>query len=361
MKKRNIVFFHLLNDRSGSPKVLSQVVEAALVEGHSVEIHTTASQDGFLSDLGVKIQPVLYRWSKRRAVTFAFFVLSQVQWFLKSFKYFRSNSIFYINTMLPFGPALAGFLLRIPIVYHVHETTLNPPWLKKFLKNVISLTADRIIYVSDFLRREEGVGESRECVVHNGLELSDPDLLSEVAGGKLFCVLMICSLKEYKGVREYIELSRMFSMNGRFIFRLVLNATWNEIDEFFDGDVPAGENLEIYDRQSDVAPFYMISHVLLSMTRPDECRETFGLTILEGMSFGLPAIVPPTGGPAEIVFDGVNGYLLSCYHLDSIKQRLEALSENDFLYREMSSCARRRAGDFSLDAFRQKVMSAIRF
>lgn len=359
--KKKIVFFHLLNDRSGSPKVLSQVVEAVIAAGHSVEIHTTASQDGFLSDLGVKIQPVFYRWSTMRAVTFAFFVFSQIQWFFKSFKYLGSNSVFYINTMLPFGPALAGFLLRIPVVYHVHETTLNPPWLKKFLKGVIGLTANRIIYVSEFLRQEEGRGTVGERVVHNGIELPSHRGFSGVGREDLFGVLMICSLKDYKGVREFVELSRISLMNRRFVFRLVLNATWSEIEHFFGGAVPAGANLKIHDRQSDVVPFYKNSHVLLSMTRPDECKETFGLTILEGMSFGLPAIVPPVGGPAEIVVDGVNGYLLSCYDLSSIKDRLEDLSEDKALYEGMASHARARAGDFSLDAFRQRVMSAIRF
>ncbi len=45
MKK--IVFVHLLNDYSGSPKVLSQVIRVGQNSGYEVDLYTGRSEDGF--------------------------------------------------------------------------------------------------------------------------------------------------------------------------------------------------------------------------------------------------------------------------------------------------------------------------
>ena len=58
MKK--IIFIHLLNDYSGSPKVLSQVVNIAKKNGYEFELYTGKSENGFLSGLASKYNYYFY-------------------------------------------------------------------------------------------------------------------------------------------------------------------------------------------------------------------------------------------------------------------------------------------------------------
>lgn len=46
--------------------------------------------------------------------------------------------------------------------------------------------------------------------------------------------------------------------------------------------------------------------------------ETFGMTILEAMAYGIPAIVLNVGEPMEIVSDGYNGYCIDVSDVDVV-------------------------------------------
>ena len=76
--------------------------------------------------------------------------------------------------------------------------------------------------------------------------------------------------------------------------------------------------------------------MVLNLSKVDECVETFGLTILEAMAFGIPVIVPPIGGPAEIVTDGVEGYVISSYETNDIAKKIKELSMDKAKWTELS-------------------------
>lgn len=80
------------------------------------------------------------------------------------------------------------------------------------------------------------------------------------------------------------------------------------------------------------------------------------MTILEGMYYGLPAIVPPAGGVRELVEDGVSGYCLDSRNHTALTEAIRALSENQQLYHRMSLASRNRAGQFSQVQFRQTLV-----
>ncbi len=97
--------------------------------------------------------------------------------------------------------------------------------------------------------------------------------------------------------------------------------------------------LRIHSRSDDVVPYFNAATLVLNLSRPELFIETFGLTALEAMTAGLPVIVPPVGGIAEMVEDGVNGY-----HVDSrdgalLKERVEQLMSNRELYLRLATAA----------------------
>ncbi len=83
------------------------------------------------------------------------------------------------------------------------------------------------------------------------------------------------------------------------------------------------------------------------------------MTILEAMSFGIPCIVPPVGGPCELVDDGVNGYLIDSQETDKIANTIINLSSDRPLLKELSDAARKKSAEFSNDAFSKSIQKVI--
>lgn len=263
---------------------------------------------------------------------------------------------------MPFGAALAAKLMGKRVIYHIHETSIKPKPLKYFLKKNVSLTATKVVYVSEFLSRLEGIKGKDSCVVYNALEgtlLEESKLKVErVDKGLFFTVLMVCSLKKYKGVDEFIELSSRMEVNKNIKFNLVLNASGDEVSRYFS-KISLPKNIEVFSRKINLVPFYREADILLNLSRPDEWIETFGLTLIEGMSFGLPVICPEVGGPVEVVRDEVDGFHISCYKLDEVIDKILDLSNDKLLYDKISLNARKRVDFFSEQSFKNSLLESI--
>lgn len=150
-------------------------------------------------------------------------------------------------------------------------------------------------------------------------------------------VLMLGSLKRYKGTLEFVALAEKLS---HFQFELVLNETQENIDLFWkECGMTKPKNLTVYPRQNNVAFFYNRASIVLNLTDKRLAIETFGLTALEAMSAELPVIVPTVGGIAEMVEDGVNGYKLDVIALDDIAARITEILTDRSLYLRLSAGA----------------------
>jgi glycosyltransferase involved in cell wall biosynthesis len=168
-------------------------------------------------------------------------------------------------------------------------------------------------------------------------------------------VLMICSLKAYKGVNEFLKLAQI---NPQFIFKLVVNANQNDIDNYFKNEnLPS--NLFVYPTQKDTHPFYKEASILLNLSDVNLWVETYGLTILEGMAYGLPAIVPPVGGVVELIQEGKNGYLIDSKKIDLITDKINELFTNTILYNKMSKVAFEKSNLFREDYFENQSFRII--
>ena len=357
-----IVFIHLLNDYSGSPKVLSQVIKALEKRQKDIELYTAKGDIGFLSNLVPKHHTYFYKRFENKYLTLLLFMLSQAILLCKLFKYRKEDVSFYVNTMLPYGAALAGKLMGKPVIYHVHETYIKPAGFKRFLRFVIQKSASKIIFVSASLKRLEAFKNVPQTIIYNALS---SDFLMEgnrynygFGANDIFNVLMVCSLKKYKGLDEFSSIAKLCLKEKDIVFTLVLNVSQKEIDIYFNG-VPTPSNLRVYPKQKNVGIFYQKSSLLLNLSSIDQCVETFGLTILEAMAFGVPTIVPPVGGPAEIVSDNVEGYQISSYEIKKVANKIIWLSQNPEKCMELSKAAKMRAEDFREDVFEKEIVKAI--
>lgn len=353
-----LVAAHLLNNFTGSPLVLSHALKAMEQAGKSVHLYTS-SGPGFLDELNVSrrfLHP--YRWSANKYIRLLRFFSSQFHLFFRLLKYWNQPVTIYANTLLPFGAALAGKLMGKRVVYHVHETAFQPAAFTGFLKAVMRKTADTIIYVSDYLRQYHQGSDRNEQVIYNALS---PEFVRQSqqavppTNKETFEVLMACSLKKEKGIFEYIQLAHRLP---DLQFKLVISQTEAEIRQFL-GSTSLPPNLTLLGRQDNMHPHYAAADLLLNLSHPDGWIETFGMTILEGMTYGLPAIVPPVGAPPELITAGEEGFLLDAREVEVVADHIWRLY-NDAAQRErMAAKARDKASQFEMNTFAREIISAL--
>jgi glycosyltransferase involved in cell wall biosynthesis len=254
----------------------------------------------------------------------------------------------YINTVLPFGAALLGKLKGCRIIYHIHESSVSPAVLKWFLFKIIALTANELINVSAFVQQAHGITTVPNHLIYNSI---DDTFLNKVQPPekkkKHGHVLMVCSLKIYKGINEFVLLAQD---NPGYDFQLVVNASPTEISLFFSKQI-LPDNLTVFPAQKNLHPFFQWADIILNLSKPDSWIETFGLTIIEGMAYGLPAIVPPVGGILEVIKDGVTGFAVDSRDRNELNNCLRELLENASLYTSFSTAATSR-----LYLFKEKTM-----
>lgn len=91
---------------------------------------------------------------------------------------------------------------------------------------------------------------------------------------------------------------------------------------------------------------YLESSIFLLTSR----FEGFGMVLIEAMSCGLPVIsFNCPWGPADIISDGEDGYLVEYLNTDEAAQRVCQLIENPFLRKEMGALARQNVQRYERD------------
>ena len=355
--KSKIVAVHLLNDFSGSPLVFSQALNALKASGHPIVIHTSEGKSGFLDQVEAPKFYFPYQFYSNIFIRLMAFTFSQVFLFFQLMKYRKEDVTIYVNTLLPFGAALAAFCMKKQTFYHVHESYIQPAPLKSFLRWVASFTADTIFYVSNYLYQEEKIGNVNACVLHNVLPESFVDraaknhYLPSIEGK--FTVLMVCSFKDYKGVPQFVELA---ARHSNLNFELVLNTTIEEVNTHFSPN-KTPFNLNVFSVQRDLDNFYSRANLVVNLTNPKQCIETFGMTLLEAMSYGVPVIAPTQGGPAEIVEETINGFQIDVHDEATLDFRLSFLASNPEFMQQLSTGARETAKRFGSEKFKNSLIN----
>lgn len=360
---RVIVFCHLLNDNSGSPRVLQQTIRALHADGNNLLFIGSQGQ-GVLSNSDLEIRRYWYRRSKFRIITLFTFVISQLCLYraLSRSKDIPEDAVIYVNTLLPFGAALWGWRNQREVIYHVHEVSITPKPLKTFLVGVARKTASRAVYVSDDNRARMPIDGVASSVVSNPV---DPDLVAEAEPvvyrprrSGMFNVLMLASARDFKGIPEFLGLARSLEDRSDISFTLVLNANQAEIDGYLSSDaIPA--SVTVHSRISDPGRFYAVADLVLNLSRVDLWIETFGMTLTEAMTFGVPIIAPPIGGPAEIVSDGEEGFLIDSREAAKLVDCVTRIADDADLALSMSQAARERARTYLWSTFADRLRDEV--
>ena len=350
-----MIFVHLYNDRSGSPRVLASVID--VIGDSQRDLLLVARGDGILESTLLEKRYYRYKRRNSRVLTFIEYLISQIALFFLLLKETRrrpGDEQIYVNTAYPCAAALFGWITGRKVIYHLHEVSITPAVMRWFLWGVVKLTATEVRFVSEHQKRISDFKNSKTRVIYNAMSRDLAATSSSKPFGRtddLFRVLMPSTIRDYKGIPEYLELARLFEKRSDFLFQLVTNDDPEVVDLYLKNLPSLPSNLQVIPRTSDLAPLYAKANLVVNLSRPEEWIETFGLTILEAMSFGIPVIAPPAGGPIELLSDELEEYLIRGDDTDRIAAVLHDLQTEPESYARVSQLCRQRAAAFDWQLF----------
>lgn len=356
------IFIHLLNDFSGSPRIFNEKIGCYRQLGMDCVV-ITGGLDGFIRTDNVPHHIVSYQ-KKPNKVTW---ILHLLWWHIRTFilvlRLAGKSDVVHCNTMLTAPHLLAAKLKGATPVSHIMETRVSPIIHKRVMMAFIRHFADRLIYLSAYVEnvlRDEIYGVpfriTYPCV--------DPEILCNAMRKPVkarkdqpFTIGLVCSLIWFKGYHEFIRLAALCP-DYRFV--LVLNGTPEAFHRAFQAsDLPA--NLVVHFSLKDVSTALVEMDVLLSLTQRTGWVETFGLTLIEALAFGIPVIAPDIGAPTEFIDHGVNGYLVDETDMEALAAILKTMCDDSAKLAKMSEAARATAQRFTPTKFLEAVRDEMQF
>jgi glycosyltransferase involved in cell wall biosynthesis len=250
-------------------------------------------------------------------------------------KIIEKNNIDLIvsNTITMAEGALAAKITKKPHIWYVHEILSKDPKLKhmlklEFLYPIMLDLSKNIVVVSEACKKEfehvlSSANKERKVVmgdraasisypidkikvIYNGVFV--PENVTSINNNNT--ILSVGGICRRKGQMDLLKASRLvideipdakFLLAGSFWERGYRQELLEERERLGIGKKFAFEKW-----QYDMVSFLELGCMLVS---PSTC-ESFGLSLLEGMAKCLPVIATDSGGPSEIVVNGVTGLLI---------------------------------------------------
>jgi glycosyltransferase involved in cell wall biosynthesis len=181
-----------------------------------------------------------------------------------------------------------------------------------------------------------------EAISEKEIEERIKPALSSVEGMKEFQILFLGNVIERKGLKTLLEAARLLTFNFRLdiVGSLTTDPAYaKQMKDFVTANnLTSRVTFHSSLNNQPLAEKLKQAHVLVVPSS----YEGFGIVYLEGMGFGLPAIGTTLGAAAEVIDDGVTGFLIQPGDAQSLAEKLQLLNERRDLLLEMSLAARIR-------------------
>ena len=235
-------------------------------------------------------------------------------------------------------------------VHNTYEAYFETPGLyyygeyciaKKYLKNldgIITLTKhDEERYRNEF--------DVKAHCIYNPLSFKEIHL-TDYKRNHLFFVGRL--YRKQKGLDYLIDILKR-------IFMSEVSEKW---DCWIIGDGPDSKWLKseiinagienrviLWGERDDVQELYGQASLLLSTSR----WEGFGLVVTEAFSSGVPVVAFNNSGPAEIIYNGINGILVDKYDVEKFAEKTLDLMKDSIKLKQYSHKAIERSTDFNIE------------
>lgn len=276
--------------------------------------------------------------------------------FVALVRFIRSEKfdLIYCNNMLvdPIG-ALAGQITGTPVILHcrnIHQSFLR----RTLLVQVARLPAvKRVVCISKAAEQPYGFSK-KTVVVPNGVDLSEyhPErvqgrLRAELGlDGDEIIVGYLGRIVPWKGLDVLIDAARIVLQQRRGVrFCIVgenpVGTTRDLGAEYRQQAIHHGiaDRVHFLGFREDVRP-YLRDFDLLAL--PSKEPEPFGRVNIEAMAMAVPVIATAQGGPAEIIEDGVDSFLIPPRDPEALARTILSLISDPEACRGVGERARKK-------------------
>ena len=288
----------------------------------------------------------------------------------------RENIVLvYTNTIGILSGAIAAKLSGKPHIWHVQEIIVKPKWFWRFLSAATQRLSNKVIALSNSIATHLSQGwqgpSGKVTVVYGGTTVEPFDA---AIGGKIrqeyginkdtFVIGLVGRIHYWKGQDFLIEATYLMVQKGFTDFKvLIVGDVFQGYEWFLEQLKEKVSALGLEDRvifagyRSDIPEVVKDLDV---MVVPSILPEPFGLVVLEGMAGAKPVITTNHGGTAEIVDDGVTGYLVLPGDIESLAGYLLQLAMNRAEREQMGRQGRARLDRmFSIQQYHTGIRDAV--
>lgn len=275
------------------------------------------------------------------------------------------------SSVIDFGAILAE-KMNLPHIWHLREfgdldynLSHIPP--KALVKKKLEMAASLISVSKSVTTHFTKIApEGRFLTIHNGIDVS---LFSTNTPGMTTRVVqfaLVGLIQEKKGQWDMVDaVANLVEMGiQNFHVHVIGDGQIEALKKAIDAKA-LSNRITLHGKQRDIPKFLHGVHVGLTTSH----AEAFGRTTIEYQLAGLPVIATETGAGAELVENGMNGYLIPprrpkalslvmrhfCEHPDSIGpmgQRAQQFARENFDSRRATDLIFQAYGDVLCNTFR---------
>lgn len=215
--------------------------------------------------------------------------------------------------------------------------------LKQIMGGINNYLSDIIIAVSPAAKAnmvETGTDPSKVQIVFNGVDPVEPLTQDEknlemarlgCAEGDFICAI-IARVEKFKGHEYVLKAAQLFKLHNSNV-RIIIAGTGSEIEALKLKAVKMGlDNCIFTGFVQDIRKIEGIMHLQFNASYGAEATS---LSLLEGMSLGIPAVVSEAGGNPYVVQDGVTGIVVPEKDYKAIYEAVMSLINDTELYKQM--------------------------
>lgn len=239
-------------------------------------------------------------------------------------KIFRELKPDIIHTHAAMSAKIAGKIYsKAKIVYTRHSVFEPSPLISKGIGKIINgavnnFLSDRIVAVADAAKKnltDTGICQDKVTVIKNGVEPISKlsyDIISEErkkygVNDDEFLIGIAARLTEVKGHTIILDALKMLR-DDHMNVKLIIAGTGEYEDNIRKkiDDLNLNQSVIMTGFINDITKFMNILDLNVNASFGTEATS---LSLLEGLSIGLPCVVSDFGGNPGVVYDGVNGFL----------------------------------------------------
>lgn len=246
---------------------------------------------------------------------------------------------------------IAAKVCRIKTIYTRHTDAAPSKKLTNPLGRMINgfvngFLADGIIAVSNAARKnllETGINDKKIKVIYNGV--SSAEKIDEEKKKKVFesfgiengtkIVGIVARLEEIKGHEHFIDAAKIVQEKGCDAKFVIAGTGSREAFLKKYAEDKEADNVVFLGFVKNVSELNNIMYLQINASS----YEAVGLSVLEGMRLGVPAIVSSYGGNPEVTLNGVNGYVVNGQSAEEFAERVIMLLNDTELYKRLSAGA----------------------